>query len=180
MLFKKIFFIISILFMIGLTSSFGKELTERTICGDAFEGYTLFAPNNSKATYLIDMNGNIVYKWSHNRSGGYAVYLLDNGNILRTAQASNSYINGGGSQGYVQEVDRDGKVVWEFLYSSPTYLAHHDIEPMPNGNVLIIAWEVKSASEAKAAGRKTSSTVWSDHVIEVEKSTSQIVWQWHA
>ncbi|MBP7462168.1 MAG: aryl-sulfate sulfotransferase [Candidatus Delongbacteria bacterium] len=143
------------------------------------DGYTLFAPNGSRYTYLIDMNGNTVHSWSHTRSGGYSVYLLENGHIMRTAEASNSTFGGGGSAGYVQEIDWNGNVVWEYCYSSSTYLAHHDIEPMPNGNVLIIAWEIKSATQAKAAGSKQSSTLWPDHVVEVN-SSSQIVWQWHA
>jgi hypothetical protein len=182
MLFRKLDCIISTLLITGFIGLNGENLNEdgsSAVCADVFVGYTLFAPNNSKTTYLIDVDKNIVHRWSHNRSGGYAVYLLENGHILRTAQASNGYINGGGSQGYVQEVDWDGNLVWEFLYSSSTYLAHHDIEPMPNGNVLIIAWEVKSATEAKAAGRRSSSAVWPDHVIEVEKSSSNIVWEWH-
>ncbi|UCE06652.1 MAG: aryl-sulfate sulfotransferase [bacterium] len=161
----------------------GKELNENNLnnkSNNFSDGYTLFAPTGSRDTYLIDMNGKTVHEWSHNRSGGYSVYLLENGNILRTAQASNRVFDGGGSQGYVQEVDWDDNLVWEFEYSSSTYLAHHDIEPMPNDNVLIIAWELKSASEASAAGRKNSSTIWPDHVIEVDKSSSQIVWEWHA
>ncbi len=178
---KSLMIILNVL-IIAITLH-GKALNENgsnKFANDVFEGYTLFAPNNSKNTYLIDMNGTIVHSWNHSTSGGYAVYLLENGNILRTAQASNNVFSGGGSQGYVQEVDWDGNLVWEFKYSSSTYLAHHDIEPMPNGNVLIIAWELKGASEAKAAGRKTSTTMWPDHIIEVEKSNSQIVWEWHA
>ncbi len=153
---------------------------EEKVSGAVSDGYTLFSTNDGRTTYLIDLNGKTVHTWSHSRSGGYAVYLLENSNILRTAQAASSVFNGGGSAGYVQEIDWNGNVVWEYLYSSSTVLAHHDIEPMPDGNVLIIAWEVKSASEARAAGRKTSATIWPDHLIEVDKSTSRIVWQWHA
>lgn len=180
---KFIFFLLSI-WVAGLLQSCSKSPnnadSDDSSSKNTSEGYTLFAPNDSKSTYLIDMDGKTVHQWSHNRAGGYAVYLLENSHIIRTAQASNGYFGGGGSAGYVQEVDWDGNVVWEYLYSSSAYLAHHDIEPMPNGNVLIIAWEFKSASEAKAAGRKTSATLWPDHVIEVDKSSSQIAWEWHA
>lgn len=183
MLFRKLFLGISLSLAAVSSNLLGGGLGvngSSALLADVFVGYTLFAPNNSKSTCLVDINKNIVHRWSHNRSGGYSVYLLGNGNIIRTAQASNSTFNGGGSQGYVQEVDWDGNVVWEYLYSSSTHLAHHDIEPMPNGNVLIIAWELKSATEAKAAGRSSSGAVWPDHVIEVEKATSKIVWEWHA
>jgi hypothetical protein len=146
----------------------------------ASDGYTLFGPNGGRSTYLIDADGQTVHSWNHNRSGGYAVYLLENGNILRTAAASNSTFSGGGSAGYVQEIDWDGNVVWEFKYSSTSYLAHHDIEPLPNGNVLIIAWEYISASQAQAAGRSSATTLWPDHIIEVSRSSSEIVWKWRA
>jgi hypothetical protein len=173
-------FICAVGFLFSCSEKPTENESDGVVDGEMSDGYTLFAPNNSKATYLIDMDGTIVHRWSHTKSGGYAVYLLENGNIIRTAQATNSTLNGGGSAGYVEEVDWDGNVVWQFLYSSSTHLAHHDIEPMPNGNVLIIAWEVKSGSVAAAAGRKSSGTIWPDHVIEVEKSSSQIVWEWHA
>ena len=32
----------------------------------------------------------------------------------------------------------DGRLVWEFEYSSDRYLSHHDIAPMPNGNILLL------------------------------------------
>jgi len=150
---------------------------------DSFEGYTLFNPNGSKTTYLINMDGETAHIWNNNEGGGYSVYLLENGNILRPAQVSGAQLQGGASAGLVQEIEWDGTVAWEFEYSSSTYLAHHDIEPMPNGNVLIIAWEVKSATEATAAGRSQSSEVWPDHIIEVEPVGSNggnIVWEWHA
>ena len=60
---------------------------------------------------------------------------------------------------------------------------HHDIEPMPNSNVLCIAWEVKSSSDATAAGRSQASTIWPDSIIEVQPqgtSGGTIVWEWHA
>ena len=34
------------------------------------------------------------------------------------------------------------------------FLTHHDLEPMPNGNVLVLCWERKTKAEAVAAGRR--------------------------
>ena len=65
------------------------------------------------------------------------------------------------------------------------YRLHHDIEIMPNGNVLMIAWELKSTQETLAAGRDPSlmpegdTGLWPDHVIEVDPNTNDIVWEWH-
>jgi hypothetical protein len=148
-----------------------------------YDGYTIYCPNNAKATYLVDLSGSVTHSWTHSKSGGYSVYLLENTNILRSAAATNSYFNGGGAAGIVQEIDWAGTVVWSYEYSSSTYLAHHDIEPMPNGNVLLVAWEYKSAAQAVQAGFNRNAALWPDHIIEVEPSGTSggtIVWAWHA
>lgn len=150
---------------------------------EPFGGYTLFNPVMQTPTYLIDEDNKTVYTWDNSRRGGYSVYLLENGHLLRPASADNPQLNGGGAAGLVQDIDPDGNVVWEFEYNSSTYLTHHDIEPMPNGNVLLIAWEVKSASEAMEAGLSQNKVIWPDHIIEVEPTGSRggnIVWEWHA
>ena len=57
---------------------------------------------------------------------------------------------------------------------------------MPNGNVLVIAWDKKTAAEAVAAGRQPSSVqgqMLPDCILEVHptgKTTGDIVWEWHA
>ena len=149
---------------------------------EAYQGYTLFSPNNSTHTYLVDMDNVQVRQWNHSRSGGYSAYLLENGNVIRTATYGSS-LNGGGAQGAVQMVNPNGTLVWEYLYSTSLHRSHHDIEPMPNGNVILIAWEKKTAAEAVQAGLDTSTEIWPDHLIEVQPVGSNggnIVWEWHA
>jgi hypothetical protein len=149
----------------------------------AWEGYTLYNPNNSRTTYLINMKNEVVHTWQHARSGGYAVYLLENGNLLRPATLPNAQLQAPAYSGLIQEVDWHGNVVWEYTYASATYIAHHDIEPMPNGNILLIAYEVKSAAEAMAMGRTTNAALWPDHIVEVRPlrpTGGEIVWKWHA
>jgi hypothetical protein len=148
----------------------------------AFDGYTLFSPNNSRYTYLINMNNQVVHTWTHTKTGGYSCYLLEDGSLLRSAVSSNSQLNSGGAMGIVQKIAWNGTVTWEYTYSSSTYRSHHDIEPMPNGNILLIAWEVKTATQAVQAGLNHSAFIWPDHIIEVQPVGStggNIVWQWH-
>ncbi|MBN1344738.1 MAG: aryl-sulfate sulfotransferase [Phycisphaerae bacterium] len=153
----------------------------------AFEGYTLFAPLLSTTTYLIDMQGKVTHSWKSDVPPGNAVYLLDNGHLLRCGhERGNRTFHGGGMGGRIREMDWDGNVVWEFLYANDRHCQHHDIEPMPNGNVLIIAWERKSREEAIAAGRDPAllshGEVWPDHVVEVKPNRPRggtIVWEWH-
>ncbi len=143
----------------------------------AFKGYTLFAPNNSTTTYLINMNGLLVHQWESEYTPTQTAYLLENGNLLRTAHIS----AGGNLGGGFQEIAWDGTIVWEYCYVRQ----HHDVEPLPNGNVMMIANEVMTNSEAIAAGRNPAlldNNLRGLHVLEVEKADSisgNIVWEWH-
>jgi len=65
-------------------------------------------------------------------------------------------------------------------------MSHHDVKTLPNGNVLLIAWEIKTLYEAIVAGRNpnyvSDQGLWPDHVIEVEPTgptSGDIVWEWH-
>ena len=151
------------------------------------EGVILFAPTSSKITYLMDKKGEIIFDWKSDYTPGQSVYLLENGDIIRT-----SYIGihptfiAGGMAGAVQEIEQENTVIWEFEYSNTNYLSHHDIEPLDNGNILMIAWEFKSAEEAISKGRRPDLIVfdqlWPDHIIEVKPTgakSGEIVWQWH-
>jgi hypothetical protein len=145
-------------------------------------GHILFAPMNSQTTYLIDKTGAVTYTWESNYLPGEAVYWVNDGTIIRTIKIV-PLANGAG--GGFQKVTWDGTVVWEYRYCTDQVLSHHDIEPLPNGNVLMIAWETKTRNEAIAAGRnpnKVGSIFRPDHIIEVKKTgptTGEIVWEWH-
>jgi hypothetical protein len=155
----------------------------------SYDGYTLFAPLQYRTTYLIDNEGRLVQSWDSAYTPGNSVYLLENGNLLRTAtlpRGPDATFGTGGAGGRVEEFTWDGTLVWEFEYSGDQHLQHHDIERLPNGNVLMIAWEYKKAAEAITAGRDpdllTDGELWPDHIIEVEPtgaSGGHIVWEWH-
>ena len=153
----------------------------------AFQGYTLFNPLGTKTTYLIDMDGRVVNQWT-GAFKGQSCYLLENGHLLRTGtlDPEDPIFDAGGASGLVHEFNWEGEVVWEFKYADGNHLTHHDLEPLPNGNVLMIAYERKSEKEAIAAGRVPELVgergLWTDHIIEVKptgKSGGEIVWEWH-
>lgn len=157
--------------------------------GEPWDGYTLFAPIMSSTNYLINMTGDVVHTWEASYRPGFTVYLRENGNVMRTVKVSTNPIFGGtgGVGGRLEEIGWDGKQAWKFDYSSDNYSAHHDVEIMPNGNILMIAWERKGSADAIAAGRDPSllaeSELWPDHIIEIEPAGSSggtIVWEWHA
>jgi hypothetical protein len=151
------------------------------IFAQAFQGYTLFAPNNSTSTYLYNMNNTAYHTWTHTRSGGYSVYMIPDGSIYRSAVYGSSF-NGGGATGMVQKVSWSGTTLWEYSYSTSAHRSHHDICPMPNGNVLLIAWESKTSAECVQAGLNHSGNLWPDHIVEVQPvgtTGGLIVWEWH-
>jgi hypothetical protein len=148
---------------------------------EAYEGYTLYKTNSSSTIRLLDMDGDTAHSWSGN-DGGYCAYLLENGNVIQPARANGTSMNGAAMSGMFEILDWDGNQVWEFEYHGNDYLPHHDIAPMPNGNFLAIAWEIKSGTESYNSGRSSSTTMWPDYLVEIEPTGTtggNIVWEWH-
>ena len=154
---------------------------------EPFEGYTLFSPEYSTKTFLIDIDGEIVHSWDSNYIQGLPVYLLENGNLIRgCSKFDNPRFVAGGFTGCVEIFDWNRVLLWEFDYSTDQYCLHHDIEVLPDGNVLMIAWEYKTRIEAIVAGKNPKNIqgeqLWPDHIIEVKPagfSGGTIVWEWH-
>ena len=154
-----------------------------------FPGYTLFHPLRSTTVYLVDMNGELAHKWETGHNTGQSVYMLPTGNLLRASRDPDPTgpYRGGGEGGIIQEIAWDGTVVWNFEFSDEDKRHHHDIEPLPNGNVLLIGWENRTYEQAVAAGinpeRMRDDHIWPDFVVEVEPvypDGGNIVWEWHA
>ncbi len=144
--------------------------------------YTLVATQGSATAKLIDTTGATYKTWSLTGGTGYSSYLLESGVLLRTVTTTNSVFSGGGMHGRVQKVAWNGTILWDYTYSTTTYCAHHDICPMPNGNVLMIVYELKTAAETVAAGCSTSKIIWPDKIVEIKPTgatTGTIVWEWH-
>jgi hypothetical protein len=153
----------------------------------SFDGYTLFTPWFSTKTYLIDSKKRVVHKWKSQYFPALSTYLLENGNLLRSDYALHpGIVWGSGDTGRVEMFDWNNTLLWNFVYADDQICLHHDIEPLPNGNVLMIAWETKSREDAIAAGCNPEliqeNSIWVDHVIEVEPvfpDGGNIVWEWH-
>ncbi len=160
----------------------------------AYDGYMLFAPSLSTTTYLIDMEGNVVHTWKSPYMPGLFAMLLPNGNLLRAGRPDpdKAPVKFGGTAGLIQEIDWDGNVVWEYKEYTPTMVQHHCFNIMPNGNILVLGWEYKSAAEAIKKGRNPKTMpkefefegmkytgLWPDYVKEVNRD-KKVVWEWHA
>ena len=151
---------------------------------DAFNGYAFFSPSASNTSYLIDNCGYLINSWEANSTPGQAGYLLEDGSILRTSRVNGEFI-AGGIGGRIERYNWDGSFNWGYTYANNDVHHHHDIEYMPNGNILLIAWERIDIDDAMAAGRVgaiSNNGLWPDHVVEIKPlgiNDAEIVWEWH-
>ncbi len=161
-------------------------------------GYVLCGAYSAKTTILLDKTGSITYSWNHTTPNGYSVYLLENGNLLRTAQVGSEVpvpAGAGPLQGLIEEVDPRGNVVWSYQLADSVYCTHHDMKTMPNGNIIACAFELKTKEDMKAVGIDTSlltgggmggggRTMLAEMIFELKPDRSgggnhEIVWEWH-
>jgi hypothetical protein len=147
-----------------------------------FNGYALYANQNQNSAFLIDDEGDIAKTWTLPSSANYACALDVNGNFVYGAVNQGNSLNGAAVGGKVVSIDSDNNTVWEFTYSSANHVSHHDMTVLPNGNVLLIAWEVRSTTELTQHGFDgANSEKWPTHFIEVQQNggSAEIVWEWH-
>jgi hypothetical protein len=153
----------------------------------ALQGYTLLSPLKDTKTYLLDMRGKVAHTWESDLPPGNSVYLRPNGNLVRSARPLNNPVFGGGGEGgRIREYSWTGDVLWELHWNDKTRLQHHDFELLPNGNLLLISWEKKTAKQAIAQGRAQDvddpSPFWPDYLVEIKpkgKGGAKIIWEWH-
>ncbi|MDE0871537.1 MAG: aryl-sulfate sulfotransferase [Flavobacteriales bacterium] len=172
----------------GFSPSVSSQQTVGTILttSDSWSGYTLFNPTNQETTYLINACGQVVHSWELDSRPGLSLYFMENGDLLRTGRFVDEHFSGGGIGGIIQRFNWDGNLVWTDTIASNTLHLHHDIEPMPNGNILAIAWEEHTADEAVELGRlpeNTADEVWAPRILELQptgNNGSIVVWSWTA
>ena len=154
----------------------------------SFDGYNLIYPHNQPNVILLNNCGEIVQTWedSTDYRPGNTAYITDDGNLVKTKRPSvvaGNPIWAGGGGGIVEIRNWDNDLIWQFVLNDSFNRLHHDIAPMPNGNILMISWELKTEAEAIQAGRDTAllsqGKLWPDYIIEVNPSTDSIVWKWH-
>jgi hypothetical protein len=193
---RSIIFTIALLLLLNAActqdSAHGDELSPPTREGwtsdAAFPGFTLIRPLRSRRVHLVDMSGTSVHSWTSESEPSGGRYLTDRGTLLQSVHVKDHPIfRGGGQSGGIEELDWDGSLLWSFAWDSESGINHHDIEELPNGNVLMIAWDRHTRREALAVGRDPDllegDEFWPDAVYEVRPTRPRggdIVWSWHA
>ena len=144
--------------------------------------YILYSTQSSTTTTLLDTNRTVYKTWSHvGYKTGYSSYLAPGGYLYKTISKSGVSFTGGPICGQIIKMDWAGNIVWNYTYSTTDYCSHHDFHVMPNGNVLLIAYERHTAAEVAALGGSFNGEVWSEHVAEIKQTgttTGEVVWKW--
>ena len=153
----------------------------------AFEGYTLITPMLNPTVYLINLEGDIVHKWEVSAAFGSTNRLLPDGALLRVSGAPNSWNDVRGLSGRIEIIEWDGTLRWQYDFVTDEYMLHHDVVPLPNGNLLGLVWDRRDMAEITAVGYDPENLVdnhkeiLSERVVEfrpVLPDTIEIVWQW--
>jgi hypothetical protein len=138
--FSRLAFSIAILllsnFLFAQTPTIGLQLHQI----NAYDGLTLFTPESNNSVFLINNCGEKIQEWTFNEKPALTCYLLEDRNLLRAGKTS------------IEIRDWDNNIVWSFLKSKLDQGQHHDIEPLPNGNILLVLNDGYSDSVMIALG----------------------------
>ena len=164
----------------------------------ANRGYTLFCPYGYSPftdactdVWLIDMDGQVVYRWPMSYLPGLHATLLPNGHLLypattkspaeRKAPVEAGFIGYGDA---VFEYDWDGNLIWEV----ETPYQHHDVLRLSTGHIMypsqgepagLIPGQVAAKWKGGLHGTEVDGTkMYSDIVHEVDREGNS-VWDWN-
>ena len=135
-----------------------------------YNSYVLYDGRDGRS-FLIDMNGNFVHTWPYT---GFPVEMIDpeindgeRGHIICQKEpeiysCENLLI-----------VDWDANIIWEWGEKAPGGKArqNHDLSPLPNGNLLIVAFTETTIPDI-------SDESISDQAIYEISREGDIVWKW--
>lgn len=139
---------------------------------NATDGYTLFTPESNTSAYLINNCGEKINEWTFYEQPGATCYLLENGTLLRAGRDS------------LQIRDWNNNIIWTYAMNANGFLQHHDIEPLPNGNVLCLLTDFYTDSAIIEEGRDPNNvnvTFRLDKIVELQPvgiDSANIIWEW--
>ncbi len=142
------------------------------------DNYILVNDASANRVYLMNKEARLLHEWTLTNNIGNDVVLLPNGKLLASLESDDPQIGLGGKGGRLQIVNPDETLEWDFIYSSLEGETHHDAELLPNGNIIVIVWERLATELATQAGFMLEEDIFPESIIEINPSTSEIVWEW--
>ena len=162
------------------------------IFSEPFNGLTLISketagPDSPALTQLIDNDGNIINEWVHDTELSAIAYISPDSILFISCKIDNP--NGPNRNGRFKKINWEGEIIWDYIIPDSICRPHHDIEVMPNGNILAICSELKTYDELLSAGMVIDQVPDinlnrgnMDMVIEIEpleNNLANIIWKWH-
>lgn len=141
---------------------------------------TLAVNAGKNSAFLINKEGQKLHEYTFDDLLGNDLEILPNGKILGIFKDPNAQITFGGYGGTVKIMDIQGNVEWEYTLSNDTFVLHHDVEMLPNGNVLLLVWERILEADAEAQGSVNPSDIFPETLMEIDPNTNTVVWQWRS
>lgn len=170
---KYIYSFLSLFVFVAVSAQETVGLLYSDINATQQEGYTLFTPLSDNQTYLVDNCGQLVNQWGFSGQESANCYLLENGHLLQ-------------SNRFITEIrDWDNNIVWSIDNQNVLGTrTHHDIEPLPNGNILLLVRDRYTKEQMHALGKDTAfqdDIFVSEKILEIEpvgSNSANIVWEW--
>jgi len=159
------------------------ELSSEVVVYDAEkldDNYLLAIENGGTLSYLINKEGERLFTWEFENNLGNDLELLESGELLGIFKDKDRPFNFGGGSGIVKLFNVDGSLKWEYTIADDNFLAHHDVEMLPNCNILFLVWERITAEKANQAGISTDEDIFPEKLIEINPNNNEIVWEWRS
>ena len=145
------------------------------------DSYVFAVENGKTRCYLLNKEGQILNEWNLSQSLGNDIFLESDGSLTGMFKPENDPVfSFGGFGGVVKRINPDGSEQWSYEVSNENQLSHHDVELLPNGNVLFIVWEKTTIEDATAMGVITEFDLYTESLWEVNPDTDEIVWKWNS
>jgi len=134
---------------------------------ETYAGYTLFSIG--RTAYLYDINKKKVHQWEVSEGSiQTSPYLLPDGSVLFPLNKGGFTFRPGGAHpsGTFQKISWEGEVLWDFSFYGDNFTPSYDVEPMPNGNILVCA----GFEERRRPGKLFE-------IKPIEKNGGKVVWE---
>ncbi len=154
----------TLIYIQALSQDLGIQLNSE----DALAAYTLLS--NRDNTYLIDNCGQIINEWFiSSRSIENHAKFLDNGNLYFISNDNT-----------LREVDWDDNLVNSLDPNISNLMMEYESIVLPNGNYLCLGRYIEDLDFffEKGYNLDLSLPEYDDTVIELDKETGEIVWEW--
>ncbi|MBC8753422.1 aryl-sulfate sulfotransferase [Kordia sp. YSTF-M3] len=144
------------------------------------DNLTLAVVNGSQTAFLMDKAGQKLHEWTFDDNLGNDLELLPNGKLLGLFKGSTPSITFGGFGGVARIINLDGSIDWEYTLNTDDFILHHDVEMLPNGNILLLVWERIDEATAELQGSANPGDIYPEKLMEINPETNAIVWEWRS